>query len=56
MVNAERKGLERGLQQGIAKGEEQGIRKVACNLKENGVPTSLIMQSTGFSEKEIEEL
>ena len=67
-----KKGIEQGLQQGlqqgleqgraeglvkgIEKGEEQGVRKVACNLKENRVPVSLIMQSTGLSEKEIEEL
>ena len=64
MVNAERKGLKKGIEQGraeglvkgIEKGEEQGVRKVARNLKENRVPVSLIMQSTGLSEKEIEEL
>lgn len=46
--NAERKGMA----EGIGKGVEQ----VARSLKQHGFPISIIMQNTGLSEKEIEEL
>ena len=58
--SAERRGMAKGMEKGMAKGMEkgrtEGILEVARNLKKAGVPTTVIMQSTHLSEKEIEEL
>lgn len=50
------KGMEKGMAKGMEKGRTEGILEVARNLKKAGVPTTVIMQSTHLSEKEIEEL
>lgn len=50
--SAIRKGMEKGMEKGI----KEGHKEVARNLKKAGIPVAIIMQSTGLSEKEIEEL
>ena len=50
--SAIRKGMEKGIKEGI----KEGHKEVARNLKKAGIPVAIIMQSTGLSEKEIEEL
>ena len=56
--------LDEGLRRGIAQGIEQGIEKgrnkerveIARNLKNSGVSVSIISQTTGMSEEEINAL
>ncbi|WP_294628505.1 Rpn family recombination-promoting nuclease/putative transposase [uncultured Bacteroides sp.] len=50
------KGLAEGMEKGLAEGIAEGHKEVARNLKKAGIPTTIIIQSTGLSEKEIEEL
>lgn len=50
--SAERKGMAKGMAEGMA----EGHKEVARNLKKVGISTAIIMQTTGLSEKEIEEL
>lgn len=45
-----------GLMEGRMEGRMQGLAEVACNMKKQGIPIDIIMQSTGLSEKEIEGL
>ena len=54
--SAIRKGMEKGMEKGIKEGIKEGHKEVARNLKKAGIPVAIIMQSTGLSEKEIEEL
>lgn len=58
--SAERKGMAKGMAKGIAEGMAEGMaeghKEVARNLKKVGISTAIIMQTTGLSEKEIEEL
>ena len=54
--SAIRKGMEKGMEKGMKKGIKEGHKEVARNLKKAGIPVAIIMQSTGLSEKEIEEL
>ena len=58
--SAERRGMRRGLEEGMKKGLEEGIKEgkkeVARSLKMAGIPTAIIMESTGLSEVEIEDL
>ncbi|MGI9214898.1 MAG: Rpn family recombination-promoting nuclease/putative transposase [Gammaproteobacteria bacterium] len=42
--------------QGIQKGMHQGIQKVALKLLQKGIERSIITETTGLSEKEIEEI
>ena len=58
------KGLAEGRAEGIAEGRAEGIKEgsrnraieIARNLKQNGVPVSLIAQSTGLSDEDIATL
>ncbi|WP_294554674.1 Rpn family recombination-promoting nuclease/putative transposase [uncultured Bacteroides sp.] len=50
------KGMEKGMEEGMEKGLAEGHKEVARNLKKAGIPIAVIIQSTGLSEKEIEEL
>lgn len=50
--SAERKGRAEGMEKGLA----EGHKEVARNLKKADISTAIIIQSTGLSEKEIEEL
>ena len=55
-----KKGMEEGMEKGLAEGMEKGLaeghKEVARNLKKADISTAIIIQSTGLSEKEIEEL
>ena len=55
-----REGMEKGLKRGIAKGLErghrEGLREAARNLKNMGIPASVIAQSTGLTPEEIARL
>lgn len=51
-----KKGIKQGIEKGIEKGKTEGIREVARNMKKAGIPNTIIMQSTGLSENEIELL
>ena len=57
MINeSERKGLERGLVEGEARGSHQAKVETARILKQLGDPVPKIMQATGLSEEEIEKI
>jgi len=51
---------EEGVEEGMKQGMEQGIKKrnieIAKELKQNGVAITIIIQSTGLTKKEIENL
>lgn len=49
-------GRQEGLQEGRQEGLQEGCKAVACRLKKFGIPVEVIMESTGLSEKEIENL
>ena len=51
-----KKGMEKGLEKGIAQGLEKGKIETARNFKRLGVSTDIIMQATGLSEEEIQQL
>ena len=51
-----KEGREEGMKAGKAKGEAEMQRKIACNLKRVGLPLDVIIQTTGLTAKEIDEL
>ena len=57
---AERKGREEGLAEGMEKGliegRAEGIKTVAKNLKATGHPINTIVQATGLSKEQVEDL
>ena len=48
----ENQGIQKGMQQGMY----QGIQQVALKLLQKGIERSVIIETTGLSEKEIEEI
>ena len=57
MINeSERKGLERGLVEGEARGSHQAKVETARILKQLDDPVPKIMQATGLSEDEVEKI
>ena len=50
------KGIVQGMEKGIAQGMEKGQRQVALNLLKKGVDLKIIQDSTGLTEKDIEDL
>ncbi len=57
MINeSERKGLERGLVEGEARGSHQAKVETARILEQLGDPVPKIMQATGLSEEEVEKI
>lgn len=54
--DAEAKGLARGMEKGIAKGERLAALRTAGKMKEAGVDPSLIAECTGLSMDEIQDL
>ena len=57
MINeSERRGLERGLVEGEARGSHQAKVETARILKQLGDPVPKIMQATGLSEDEVEKI
>ena len=53
---SERKGLERGLAEGEARGSRQKALQDASNFKRLGVSVDIISQATGLSQAEVEAL
>ena len=53
---AHEKGKEEGKAEGEAIGEVKGIHKTARNLKAKGISVELIMECTGLSAEEVENL
>lgn len=51
-----KEGREEGMKAGKAKGETEMRCKIACNLKKTGLPLDVIIQTTGLTAKEIDEL
>lgn len=51
--SAERRGLQKGLQEGWEKGKAEEQRLIAANLKKQGVSVEVISQCTGLSGEEI---
>jgi predicted transposase/invertase (TIGR01784 family) len=49
-------GIQQGLQKGIQQGIKQGIQEVALQLLKKGVERTIIVESTGLSEKEITQI
>ena len=57
VVNTSREeGREEGRAEGREKGRKERNLEIAKELKRNGVATEIIIQSTGLTKKEIEEL
>ena len=50
------KGLEEGRAEGLAEGRTEGMIEMAKNLKSLGVDVKTIMQASGLSEDQIEQL
>ena len=53
---SERKGLERGLAEGEARGSRQKALETARILKQLGDSVKKIMQATGLSKQEVESI
>ena len=49
-------GLAEGHEKGLAEGRQQEKTAIALSLKRSGVPTEVIMQATGLTEKETQKL
>ena len=56
MRTAIKEGIKEGMKAGKAKGETEMRCKIACNLKKTGLPLDVIIQTTGLTAKEIDEL
>ena len=60
LAEGEAKGRKEGLAEGEAKGEakgrEEGLAMAAKEMKKLGLPTDIIIKSTGLSEAQIAEL
>ena len=57
MLNtAKADGLAEGREEGRAEGREEGLAMVAKEMKKLGLPTDIIIKSTGLSEAQIVEL
>ena len=50
------KGRQEGLQEGLQEGRQEGCRDIALSLLKKGVDPKVIIESTGLSEKELEDL
>lgn len=50
------KGMVEGMAKGIAEGEKEAKEKMAANLLSLGVPLETIVQASGLSEEEIQNL
>ena len=55
-VEGEARGLVAGEAKGRAEGKSEGIAAVAKSMKAMNLPMETIMQVTGLSQKEVEEL
>lgn len=56
MAKGMKEGMEKGMKEGMEKGAYRKQQEIALNLKSIGVPIEQIMQGTGLSIEEIEQL
>lgn len=49
-------GIQQGITQGIQQGISEGVRKTASVLKQMGLEMSQIVQATGLSVEELEQI
>lgn len=49
-------GIQQGITQGIQQGFSEGVRKTASVLKQMGLEMSQIVQATGLSVEELEQI
>ena len=56
LAEGEVKGRAEGIAEGEAKGREEGLAMAAKEMKKLGLPTDIIIKSTGLSEAQIAEL
>ena len=56
LAEGEAKGLAEGEAKGRAEGREEGLAMAAKEMKKLGLPTDIIIKSTGLSESQIAEL
>lgn len=56
IYSAVKRAEEKGLEKGLEKGKAEGIRRVAANLKKQGMSPEMIGTCTGLSPEEIEQL
>ena len=56
LAEGHEKGLAEGHEKGLAEGRQQEKTAIALSLKHSGVPTEVIIQATGLTEEEIQEL
>ena len=56
LAEGEAKGLAEGEAKGRAEGREEGLAMAAKEMKKLGLPTDIIIKSTGLSESQYAEL
>ncbi|MBV8046170.1 MAG: Rpn family recombination-promoting nuclease/putative transposase [Paludibacterium sp.] len=49
-------GIKKGIEKGIAEGIEKGVLRVASNMLASGIDHKTIMQFTGLTAQEIDQL
>jgi predicted transposase/invertase (TIGR01784 family) len=49
-------GLQEGRQEGLQEGRQEAIYKIARQLLDNGVDRSIVIQATGLSDDELNQL
>jgi predicted transposase/invertase (TIGR01784 family) len=50
------RGLEQGLEQGLKLGQEKSVRETACRMLGRGIDRETVMEVTGLSEIELNQL
>ncbi len=48
--------IKRAVDKAVEKAEKKGMKKVALGLKQKGIPIPIIMETTGLTEEEIQQL
>ena len=56
LVEGRKEGLVEGRKEGLVEGRKEGAIRIAQNMKQEGLPVSLITKMTGLSEEEINKL
>ena len=56
LAEGEAKGEAKGREEGRVEGREEGLAMAAKEMKKLGLPTDIIIKSTGLSEAQIAEL
>ena len=52
----EKRGMEKGIEQGMVKGEEQATFRIAKNFKDSKVDIEVIVKATGLTKEQVEAL